>query len=406
MFRRIALLMFLAAFAAVVPPSAVAGAAALHWPVEGEVITPYRNGSDPYAGGMHRGIDIAAAAGSRVGAATAGTVTFAGRLGDGALDVTVRSADGRYLVSHMHLGSVAVRRGSRVSAGERLGTAGNSGRPSSSRPHLHLGVRIAATGAYVDPLPMLPPVGQGAPPDRPGVDAAAGTLGAPVAGERAGNQNSGNQRSRMQRSARVGRPLRQTLRAREVQHGRSHGSRPVTALQNDATVTAPRAGDNAGRTNARSAHARSASARSAAARATLGNGVAAPGLSQRTRSARQPRSTERGQSRDSLKVTASAPSIAEESQGAATEVADLRPRGRRVSSGGRSERALRSIALLCVALVVGIALWRRRLPHSPTAQSRSTPRTAPNTASSSVPGRGDMTEGHREGPRAARRSPV
>ena len=42
------------------------------WPVEGEVITPYRNGADPYAGGQHRGIDIAAAAGTPVVAAAGG----------------------------------------------------------------------------------------------------------------------------------------------------------------------------------------------------------------------------------------------------------------------------------------------------------------------------------------------
>ncbi len=35
-------------------------AAAWTWPVSGEVITPYRNGTDPYASGQHRGIDIAA----------------------------------------------------------------------------------------------------------------------------------------------------------------------------------------------------------------------------------------------------------------------------------------------------------------------------------------------------------
>ena len=42
------------------------------WPVDGEVITPYRNGSDPYAPGQHRGIDIAAPVGTAVRAAAAG----------------------------------------------------------------------------------------------------------------------------------------------------------------------------------------------------------------------------------------------------------------------------------------------------------------------------------------------
>src|SRR5436190_756585 len=41
------------------------------WPVRGEVITPYRNGADPYAAGQHRGIDIAAPVAAPVVAATA-----------------------------------------------------------------------------------------------------------------------------------------------------------------------------------------------------------------------------------------------------------------------------------------------------------------------------------------------
>ena len=55
------------------------------WPVRGPVITPYRNGSDPYAGGQHRGIDIGAPTGTPVIAATGGTVTYAGLAGSSGL---------------------------------------------------------------------------------------------------------------------------------------------------------------------------------------------------------------------------------------------------------------------------------------------------------------------------------
>src|SRR3954453_10304732 len=48
------------------------------WPVHGEVITPYRNGTDPYAAGQHRGIDIAAPVGAPVVAAPDGTANFPG----------------------------------------------------------------------------------------------------------------------------------------------------------------------------------------------------------------------------------------------------------------------------------------------------------------------------------------
>ena len=40
------------------PATARAGAPGWRWPVSGAVITGYRNGDDPYAGGQHRGIDF------------------------------------------------------------------------------------------------------------------------------------------------------------------------------------------------------------------------------------------------------------------------------------------------------------------------------------------------------------
>lgn len=136
------------------------------WPVSGEVITAYRNGGDPYAGGQHRGIDIAAPAGERVVAATAGTVTFAGVAGSSGLTVSVRTADGGFDVSYLHLADLAVREGDAVRAGGALGAVGTSGRRSADRPHLHFGVREAGERhAYLDPLDFLgdPPPPRGEP---------------------------------------------------------------------------------------------------------------------------------------------------------------------------------------------------------------------------------------------------
>ena len=59
----------LAASAVITLSIAPPAAAAWVWPVTGEVITPYRNGTDPYATGQHRGIDIAAPVGAEVRAA-------------------------------------------------------------------------------------------------------------------------------------------------------------------------------------------------------------------------------------------------------------------------------------------------------------------------------------------------
>jgi hypothetical protein len=144
--------------------SPAAALASWNWPLGGEVVTPFRNGDDPYAAGQHRGIDIAGHIGASVVAATPGLVRFAGTAGSSGSTVSVRSEDGRFDVSYLHLGSVAVRRGARVAAGEAIGTVGTTGVRSVERPHLHLGVRAAGTRhAYVDPLTLLPPPGTPAP---------------------------------------------------------------------------------------------------------------------------------------------------------------------------------------------------------------------------------------------------
>jgi Peptidase family M23 len=131
------------------------------WPVRGEVLTRYANDdTNPYAGGMHRGIDIAASVGAEVVAARSGEVTYAGSLGYSGNTVSVRSADGRHVASYLHLSSVSVGRGEQVSAGQRVGAVGTTGRRSVDQPHLHFGVRLAnSEHHYVDPLSLLRPLG-------------------------------------------------------------------------------------------------------------------------------------------------------------------------------------------------------------------------------------------------------
>jgi Peptidase family M23 len=127
------------------------------WPLHGKVITTYRNGDDPYAGGQHRGIDIAGPVGAGVVAAAGGEVRFAGTSGSSGLTVSVRTSDG-FDTSYLHLASVSVREGALVSSGDALGTVGTTGSRSASEPHLHFGVREAGTRhAYRNPLDFLPP---------------------------------------------------------------------------------------------------------------------------------------------------------------------------------------------------------------------------------------------------------
>ncbi len=148
------------------------------WPVEGEILTAYRNGDDPYAGGQHRGIDIAAAVGTPVGAAAAGTVRFAGVAGSSGLTVSVRTSDGALDTSYLHLSGVAVGEGDQVATGQRLGTVGTSGRRSVEASHLHFGVRDAGSRhAYHDPLTYLPPPAPRSAPEPPRVPVP---VGAPV----------------------------------------------------------------------------------------------------------------------------------------------------------------------------------------------------------------------------------
>ncbi len=152
-------------------------AAGWTWPVRGPVITPYRNGDDPYAAGQHRGIDVGAPVGSRVVAAVGGTVTFVGVVGSSGLTVSERTADGRFDLSYLHLSAASVHRGEPVSEGAAVGAVGTSGRRSVEAPHLHFGVRDAGSRtAYRDPLDFLapPPSGGRRAEPRPG----AGSRGA------------------------------------------------------------------------------------------------------------------------------------------------------------------------------------------------------------------------------------
>lgn len=167
------------ASAAVTAGGPAAGSGSWPWPLKGEVITPYKNGTDPYAAGQHRGLDIATGTGTPVLAVLDGRISFSGRLPDGGLTVTLASSDGRWLISHLHLSRRDVTKGERVRAGQPLGLVGVSGRRSAEAPHLHFGVREAGSRAYVDPLSLLgamrlPQLVRPTAPARPAAGSRAG----------------------------------------------------------------------------------------------------------------------------------------------------------------------------------------------------------------------------------------
>ena len=154
---------WLAGAVLVVALAAPATAGAWSWPADGAVLRPFNMGSDPYAGGQHRGIDIGGDTGSTVRAAAAGKVSFVGTVPGSGLVVSVATADG-YSVTLTHLGSASVTKGAPVEEGAPVGTiaAGSRGTaavmPRSTRPYVHLGIRVtAAPNGYLDPLRFLPP---------------------------------------------------------------------------------------------------------------------------------------------------------------------------------------------------------------------------------------------------------
>jgi len=132
-------------------------AMAWSWPADGDVLRPFVLGSDAYAAGQHRGVDVAGSEGSAVRAPAAGTVTFAGSLPTYGRGVTIATADG-YAVTLVHLGSIGVAKGDAVAEEASIGTMGWSGEAEHPVPSVHLGIRVAAQAeGYVDPLGLLPP---------------------------------------------------------------------------------------------------------------------------------------------------------------------------------------------------------------------------------------------------------
>ena len=138
--------------------------AAVVWPVAGGRVTqgfgPTSLALEPprcwrgrcYAH-FHAGLDIAAPLGTPVRAISAGRVTIAGRVADGAVVVQIEHAGGvTSLYGHLQP-TLAVRVGADVVSGQVVGWVGLTG--NTTGPHLHFEVDVA--GAPVDPLTVLPP---------------------------------------------------------------------------------------------------------------------------------------------------------------------------------------------------------------------------------------------------------
>jgi murein DD-endopeptidase MepM/ murein hydrolase activator NlpD len=109
-------------------------------------------GHPPGRGGRrHDGIDFPVPAGTAIGAAGVGTVTFAGWNSGGYGNLTVIQHRDGYETWYAHQSSFAVARGAAVQGGVTIGYVGTTGQ--STGPHQHFEVRL--NGTPVNPEPLL-----------------------------------------------------------------------------------------------------------------------------------------------------------------------------------------------------------------------------------------------------------
>lgn len=112
------------------------------WPVRGKILSAYGAKS---SGLFNDGINIGVSRGTAVKAAENGVVAYAGNevKGMGNL-IIIQHSDG-WMTVYAHMDSIVVRRGNKVSVGQKIGTVGETGKVDS--PQLHFEVR-KGTKAY------------------------------------------------------------------------------------------------------------------------------------------------------------------------------------------------------------------------------------------------------------------
>ncbi|MER6734830.1 M23 family metallopeptidase [Streptomyces puniciscabiei] len=136
------------------PPQAPVPAIARTWPVGVRPLV--LRGWEPPAtvyGPGHRGVDLAAPAGSEVRAVAPGRVSFAGRVaGRGVVSVDLTGTDLRTTYEPV---TALVHKGDEVTAGETVGTVEQAAASHCPTTCVHWGLLRDRT--YLDPLSLLPP---------------------------------------------------------------------------------------------------------------------------------------------------------------------------------------------------------------------------------------------------------
>lgn len=112
------------------------------------VSSPFGDRNQPTAGAStnHKGVDLAAPAGTPIYATRSGSVTVAKASSSAGNYVTINHGDG-YSSVYMHMTSYVVSVGQSVTQGQLIGYVGSTG--ISTGPHLHFGIML--NGSYVNP---------------------------------------------------------------------------------------------------------------------------------------------------------------------------------------------------------------------------------------------------------------
>jgi murein DD-endopeptidase MepM/ murein hydrolase activator NlpD len=110
------------------------------------------------SGHTHQGQDVSAAEGTPLAAVHSGTVRFVDYQSAAGYYVVIHDSGGKYEFAYMHLqrGSVKVKPGQHVHAGQRIGRVGHTG--DATGPHLHFEMWVGPwqTGGHpIDPLKYL-----------------------------------------------------------------------------------------------------------------------------------------------------------------------------------------------------------------------------------------------------------
>lgn len=124
------------------PSIAARSSSKFSWPVRGKILSHYGAKS---GGLFNDGINIGASRGTAVKAAENGVVAYAGNEVKGMGNLVIIQHSGGWMTVYAHMDSMSVRRGARVSVGQKIGTVGATGKVD--QPQLHFEIR-RGTKAY------------------------------------------------------------------------------------------------------------------------------------------------------------------------------------------------------------------------------------------------------------------